>query len=494
MTNQSLSHAVTVCLLLVLSLAAPAEEGGERPAASPPPAATPPGAAPPAPGTATAPSPRSAETTVTVPPQEPIPVDDIRVLVEVFHKIKNDYVEQVDDKTLIENAMRGMLSGLDPHSSYLDEDDYLDLQEGTSGEFGGLGIEVGLEDGFVKVISPIDDTPAAEAGILAGDTIVRLDDTPVKGISLNDAVKKMRGKPGTPIELTIVREGEEKPLTFTLKRAVIKVRSVRSRMLEPGFGYIRLAQFQAPTGDEMVKELRELKSAAGGSLKGLVLDLRNNPGGILGGAVAVADAFLASGRIVYTEGRIRDSELEFSAKPPDLLERAPLVVLVNEGSASASEIVAGALQDSGRAVIMGRATFGKGSVQTILPMNNHAALKLTTARYFTPSGRSIQAEGIIPDIVIDKLTLTAAATSAADVVKESNLDRHLVNPVDASGDSKPAPGADTKAGAKEGRQTPAAASADKADELPLAERDYELYEALNLLKGMNLLQARTTAP
>ncbi len=484
MTTYSLRSAATACLLLILSPATPAEDGGSAPTVAPPPVTTPTGQ----PATAATDSANPAATSVTVPPQEPIPVDDIRVLVEVFHKIKNDYVEVVDDKVLIENAMRGMLSGLDPHSAYLDETDYLDLQEGTSGEFGGLGIEVGIDDGFVRVISPIDDTPAAEAGILAGDTIVRLDDTPVKGISLNDAVKKMRGKPGTPIVLTIVREGEEKPLVFTLKRAVIKVRSVRSRMLEPGFGYIRLAQFQAPSGDEMLKELRELKQAAGGSLKGLVLDLRNNPGGILGGAVAVADAFLESGRIVYTEGRIRDSELEFSAKPPDLLDHAPLVVLVNEGSASASEIVAGALQDSGRAVIMGRATFGKGSVQTILPMNNHAALKLTTARYFTPSGRSIQAEGIKPDIIIDKLTLTAAKSNATEIIKESNLDRHLANPI--NGEPPKAAPADSGNTADKDQ----AAAGEKPTDKPLAERDYELYEALNLLKGMDLLKAHKTAP
>ena len=237
------------------------------------------------------------------------------MLVEVFHKIKKDYVESIDDKTLLENAMRGMLSGLDPHSSYLDADEYQDLQEGTSGEFGGRGIEVGMEDGFVKVIAPIDDTPAQAAGIQAGDIIVRLNDTPVKGLSLNDAVKLMRGKPGTAIRLTVVREGEEKPLSFEIVRATVKVRSVRSRMLEPDFGYIRISQFQGATGDDLRKHLRELKAQTNGGLRGLVLDLRNNPGGILGGAVAVADAFLDSGLIVYTDGRIADSELEFSAKP-----------------------------------------------------------------------------------------------------------------------------------------------------------------------------------
>ncbi len=406
--------------------------------------------------------------------REPIPVDDIRVLVEVFHKIKKDYVESIADKDLIENAMRGMLAGLDPHSSYLDQDDYLDLQEGTSGEFGGLGIEVGMEDGFVKVIAPIDDTPAQRAGIQAGDTIVRLDDTPVKGMSLNDAVKVMRGKPGSEIVLTVIRDGEERPLTITIVRDLIKVRSVRSRTLEPGFNYIRISQFQARTGDDLRKHIRDLKSETPDGLKGVVLDLRNNPGGILGAAVSVADAFLEKGRIVYTEGRIKDAQLEFSAKPPDLLHGAPLVVLVNEGSASASEIVAGALQDRGRAVIMGRPTFGKGSVQTILPMNNKAALKLTTARYYTPSGRSIQAEGISPDIVIDKLKISTAQSASTDIVKEANLNRHLDNPEETSDEDKETTTEDT-------------------DQTPLAERDYELYEALNLLKGMDLLHARSSA-
>ena len=403
--------------------------------------------------------------------QEPIPVDDIRIFVEVFHKIKKDYVESVEDKSLLENAMRGMLSGLDPHSAYLDEEHYQDLQEGTSGEFGGLGIEVGMEDGFVKVIAPIDDTPAQKAGIQSGDVIVRLDDTPVKGISLGDAVKKMRGKPGTTIELTVVREGVEKPLVISIVRDLIKVRSVRSRMLEPGYAYIRISQFQGPTGEELRRQLRDLKAEE--EIRGLILDLRNNPGGVLGAAVSVSDAFLENGKIVYTEGRIKDSQLEFTAKPPDLLDGKPLIVLINEGSASASEIVAGALKDRGRALIMGRQSFGKGSVQTILPMNNKSALKLTTARYFTPSGSSIQAEGITPDIVIDKLKLSARK-SEGRAVKEANLSGHLENPGDEPTTAQPP-----------------TEKSDDDDELPLAEQDYELYEALNMLKGMNLLHARS---
>ncbi len=427
---------------------------------------------------------------VTPAPADAIPVEDIRVMVEVLHKIKSDYVEAIDDKTLFENAMRGMLSGLDPHSSYLDADDFTDLQEGTSGEFGGLGIEVGMEEGFIKVISPIDDTPAQQAGVQAGDTIVKLDEMLVKGMAINDAVKKMRGKPGSDITLTVVREGEPKPLVFKLTRALIKVASVRSRMLEPGYGYVRVSQFQAATGDDVLKQVGELKQQAGDKLKGLVLDLRNNPGGILGAAVSIADTFLESGRIVYTDGRVPDSKLEFSAKPPDALNGAPLIVLINEGSASASEIVAGALQDSGRALIMGRRSFGKGSVQTILPMNNRSALKLTTARYFTPNGRSIQAEGIKPDIVIDKVKISSIKSAGTDAVKEADLSRHLANPV-TDKDQPPIESPD-----KQKLNKAKDDDKDAADKGPLAERDYELYEALNMLKGMAMFsdKRRGAAP
>lgn len=420
----------------------------------------------------------TAPATAATPAPEPIPIDDIRLLVEIFHKVKSDYVEQVTDKKLIDSAIKGLLAGLDPHSTYLDAEAYEELQEGTTGEFGGLGIEVGTEDGFVRVIAPIDDTPASRAGVQAGDTIIKLDDTPLKGITLNEAIKKMRGKAGTKIELTIMRDGVEKPIELTLVRDVIKIRSVRGRLLEPGFGYVRVSAFQANTGDDLVAQLEKLKTESKSALKGLVLDLRNNPGGVLGAAVAVSDAFLDAGRIVYTEGRIEDAKLEFDAKPPDLLSGAPLVVLVNEGSASASEIVAGALQDRQRAVIMGRQTFGKGSVQTILPMNNNAAIKITTARYFTPNGRSIQAEGIVPDIEIDKLKVADFNLEDGAFVKEAQLDRHLENT-----GTKDKPGTD--AGAK---------GDDRTQRAELAKQDYELYEALNLLKGMVLLQARSTPP
>jgi carboxyl-terminal processing protease len=401
-----------------------------------------------------------------------LPVEELRAFTDVFGRIKNDYVEDVNDRELLENAIRGMLTGLDPHSAYLDREQFKELQVGTSGEFGGLGIEVGMEDGFVKVIAPIDDTPAQRAGVQAGDLIIRLDDTPVKGMSLNDAVKLMRGKPGTSIVLTIVRNGVDAPLKITVTRDVITVKSVRSRMLEDGFGYVRISQFQAKTADSLLQAVEDLKKENGGSLKGLVLDLRNNPGGVLNGAVSVSDAFLRKGLIVYTEGRVSDSRLRFNATPSDVLDDAPLVVLVNQGSASASEIVAGALQDQRRAIIMGSQTFGKGSVQTILPLSSGTAVKLTTARYYTPSGRSIQAEGIVPDIKLEDLKVTALE-SAFDPIKESSLTRHLGN----GNATKPVPAP---------VPVPVVEPADKDGEAEesLAQRDYQLYEALNMLRGM----------
>ena len=399
-----------------------------------------------------------------------LPLDELRTFTEVFGKVKADYVEPVKDKTLLENAIRGMISGLDPHSAYMDKAEFKELQEGTTGEFGGLGIEVGMEDGFIKVISPIDDTPAQKAGVKAGDLIIRLDDTPVKGMSLNDAVKKMRGKPGSKIVLTIIREGEQKPLKITITRAVIKVKSVKFRTLEPGYGYIRITSFQTHTAEDMDKALTKLLKANGGKLKGLVLDLRNNPGGVLNAAVGVVDAFISKGLIVYTEGRAADSQLKFTATPHTLLKRAPMVVLVNGGSASASEIVSGALQDHKRAIIMGTRTFGKGSVQTIFPMSNGAGIKLTTARYYTPSGRSIQAEGIKPDIEVHPAKVSAAPDNSDIMIKEADLSRHLKN----------------------GNGKKEVTSSDKADDKATPEeKDYQLNEALNLLKGLNIMdQAR----
>jgi carboxyl-terminal processing protease len=403
-----------------------------------------------------------------------LPLDDLRAFAEVFGRIKNDYVEPVDDKKLLESAIRGMLSGLDPHSSYLDEDEFKELQVGTTGEFGGLGIEVGMEDGFVKVISPIDDTPAERAGVRAGDLIIRLDDAPVKGMNLNEAVKIMRGKPGTEIVLTIVRDGEDKPMKIAITRDVIHVKSVKSRVLEDGFVYLRITSFQSNTPESMLDAIDDLRDENGGRIKGLVLDLRNNPGGVLNAAVGVSDAFLVNGLIVYTQGRINDSDLTFEAGSDDVLEGAPMVVLVNAGSASASEIVAGALQDHKRAVIMGHKTFGKGSVQTILPLKNNVAVKLTTARYYTPSGRSIQAEGITPDIVLEDVTLARAEESTLEALKEADLSGHLSNGERARQRGKPV--------STDGR------SEELDSTRELLRNDYPLGEALNLLKGLYILQ------
>ncbi|NBC48687.1 MAG: PDZ domain-containing protein, partial [Gammaproteobacteria bacterium] len=424
------------------SPAAPAESNEAGPAEpneldGPPgavPATVPPAVQPPAPGfrpTGTRPEPsieeaQKAAQAAMDEQDDPdgLPLKELRVFAEVFGRIKSDYVERVKDRELLESAIRGMLAGLDPHSAYLEPEQYNDLRVGTSGEFGGLGIEVGMEDGFVKVIAPIDDTPAQRAGIQAGDLIVRIDDKPVKGLSLSEAVELMRGEPGSIIELTLMRDSEAKPLQVEIERAVIKVASVKKRLLEPGFGYLRIANFQARTTDDLVKAVESLQQKNDGPLKGVVLDLRNNPGGVLNTAVGVSDAFLEDGLIVYTEGRMEDAKLEFHAGPNDVLDGAPLVVLVNGGSASASEIVAGALQDQRRALIMGNPTFGKGSVQTIIPVDTRTALKLTTARYFTPSGRSIQALGIEPDIILERGSLTLAAESDVAPLKEANLMRH----------------------------------------------------------------------
>ncbi|MFI8746031.1 S41 family peptidase [Pseudomonas sp. NPDC077186] len=393
----------------------------------------------------------------------PLPLDDLRTFAEVMDRIKAAYVEPVSDKTLLENAIKGMLSNLDPHSAYLEPEAFLELQESTSGEFGGLGIEVGMEDGFVKVVSPIDDTPASKAGIQPGDLIVKIDGQPTKGLSMMEAVDKMRGKAGSKIELTLVRDGG-RPFDLTLTRAVIKVRSVKSQMLEDGYGYLRISQFQVNTGEEVGKALNRLRKDNGDKkLRGLVMDLRNNPGGVLQAAVEVTDHFLKKGLIVYTEGRLANSELRFNADPADASEGVPLVVLINGGSASASEIVAGALQDHKRAVLMGTDSFGKGSVQTVLPLNNDRALKLTTALYFTPNGRSIQAQGIVPDIEVARAKLTREQDNEG--IKEADLQGHLGN---GNG------GADRPSKAKAAQpQRP-------------QDDDYQLSQALNLLKGLSV--------
>ncbi|RTZ61542.1 MAG: peptidase S41 [Gammaproteobacteria bacterium] len=411
------------------------------------------------------------------PSVDPIPLEELRTFAEIFGKVKSDYVEKVDDKKLIEQAIDGMLAGLDPHSAYLNPEAFNEMRIGTEGEFGGLGIEVTMSDGFVKIIAPIDDTPAQKAGVMAGDLVVKLNDAPVKGMSLSDAVKIMRGKPGSTIKLTILREGEEKPLEIEIKRAVIHIKSVKSRLLEDDYGYVRITQFQSATGEKLHDAIKKLvKDNKGKNLRGLVLDLRNNPGGVLNAAVSVSDTFLTDGLIVYTDGRVDDSKLRFSADPKDFIDGAPLVVLVNGGSASASEIVAGALQDHKRAVVMGTKTFGKGSVQTILPMNNGAALKITTARYYTPNGRSIQAKGIEPDIVVENLTLSRKEDDALKRLTEADLAGHLENP------NSKKPAANTKKTPEQKKNSDKDKSANKD-----AVEDYQLNEALNLLKAVNIL-------
>jgi len=412
----------------------------------------------------------------------PLPVDELRAFTEVFGAIKQNYVEPVEDKKLITEAINGMLAGLDPHSAYLDADAFKELQVGTQGQFGGLGIEVGMEDGFVKVVSPIEDTPAFRAGIKPGDLIIRLDDTPVKGMTLGDAVKRMRGKPNTKITLTISRKGETRPLVVTLTRAVIRVQSVKSKMIEPGYGWVRVSQFQESTTEHLVRHLSNLYKQ--GELKGLVLDLRNDPGGLLYGAVAISSAFLKPQQLVVsTDGRTEDAKKKFFATPDDYLrgmrddvlknlpaaaKAVPMVVLVNGGSASASEIVAGALQDHKRATVIGTQTFGKGSVQTIMPLNNATAIKLTTARYYTPSGRSIQAKGITPDIVCEEPGATPASR-----LREADLERHLENDREAEAEKKKGP-----------RVTPALPAGELPKPTELGSKDdFQLAQALNFLQG-----------
>ena len=427
-----------------------------------------------------------------------LPIDDLRVFAEVFGKVKSDYVEPVEDKKLINEALSGMLQGLDPHSTFMDAEAYKDLQAGTQGEFGGLGIEVAMEDGLVKVVTPIEDSPAYKAGLKSGDLISKLDDTQVRGLTLNDAVKKMRGTPDTKITLTVLRKGEEKPLTFTLTRAIIKSQSVKNKLIEPDYAYVRVTQFQEHTGEDLAKSLKSLREQNKGPLKGVVLDLRNNPGGLLDAAVGVSAAFLPKNDlVVYTEGRVADSKMRLSATPSDYARRGksdylkdlpeeykkvPVVVLINAGSASASEIVAGALQDHKRATILGIQSFGKGSVQTILPMNNGSAIKLTTARYFTPAGRSIQAKGIVPDILVED------GSDPSLSLHEADLSKHLSNPTDENAGKKKAEDAAKAAAAKEKLNEKKFAES-KGPIEPASKDDFQFTQAMNVLKGLPVQKA-----
>ncbi|MDY6828806.1 MAG: S41 family peptidase [Pseudomonadota bacterium] len=392
-----------------------------------------------------------------------LPLDELRLFVEVFDRIRTAYVEPVDDAQLLQEAIRGMLSGLDPHSTFLDAEQFEALETGTSGEFGGIGIEIGLEDGFIKIISPMDDTPAMRAGVQPGDLILKIDQQPTKGMGLAEAVDLLRGEVGSRVTLTLLREGTDQPLDVVLERAAIKVPSIKAEVLEPGFGYLRIAQFQTRTAKDLATELHKLGEAA--ELRGLVLDLRNNPGGLLRSAVEVTDLFLDQGLIVYTDGRLPESKLRYQASPETAVPDLPLVVLINGGSASAAEIVAGALQDHRRALLVGTRSFGKGSVQTVLPLTEDRAVKLTTALYFTPSGRSIQAQGIDPDIQVRRAEIKPLQDEPGSY-RESDLSGHLEN------------------GAAGKTRTPVAAAAIS---------DYQLQEALNLLKGIAVFnRPRTT--
>lgn len=388
--------------------------------------------------------------------QKQLPLDEIRRFSEVFDRIKKAYVEPVSDRKLLEDAVRGMLDGLDPHSSYLAPDEYSELQIQTSGQFGGVGIEISQDEGVIRVITPIDDTPAMRAGIKAGDLIIKIDGKVIQSIGVDQAILLMRGKPGSEIILTVVRDDEAKPFDVPLKRALISVTSVRTRFLEPQIAYVRISQFQHQTAADLNSELEKMQRDK--PLKGLVLDLRNNPGGVLRGAVDVTDAFVSEGIIVSTKGRLASSQMSFEATTVMSVADIPIVVLINGGSASASEIVAGALQDKNRAIILGTNSFGKGSVQSVLQLTGNRAIKLTTARYYTPSGRSIQAKGIEPDIIVEQAQVSISNRGGG--IKERDLAGHLSNGEDA-----------------------VAIETSSA----LLETDFQLYEALNLLKGLVLV-------
>ena len=391
-----------------------------------------------------------------------LPLNQLQAFSEVYLKIKQHYVQDISDKEIFDNAIKGMLEGLDPHSTFLNEKDFKDLQIGTKGEFGGLGIEITMEGGYVKVITPIDDTPAFKAGIEAGDLIIEIDNKSVQGMSLGEAVDLMRGKIGTSILLTIAREGENSPIEVKITRDKIKVKSVKYEIIDDNYGYIRISSFQTKTGNNLKKAIKELKAKSKNNIKGYVIDMRNNPGGVLGAAVDVSDAFIkGKKKIVFTKGRTEDAMYEFVSNNTDLADGKPIVVLINGGSASASEIVAGALQDHKRAIIMGTQSFGKGSVQTILPITSKTAVKITTARYYTPKGRSIQAKGITPDIIVENLKL--GSISQDKILKESDLMGHLKN--------------NEKKNSKE----------DKKKQNRNLEDDYQLSEAINLLKGLSII-------
>ena len=406
-------------------------------------------------------------TSIVPSTETPLPLEQIKTFAEIFTRIKRNYVEQVTDEQLLEFAVEGMLSGLDPHSVYLNGEKYEDLNEGTTGRFGGLGMEVMMEEGFIKVIAPIDDSPAAAAGIQTGDLIIRIDGKTVSGLSLQDGTNLMRGEPGTQITITVLRETESEPFDLVLERAIISTKTVKRERLNDQIGYLKITQFQTETAELFRKELKTLRENE--KFSGLILDLRNNPGGLLNSAVSITDAFITDGIIVSTKGRHQENNQVFMATPTDQMDGKPVVILINAGSASASEIVAGALQDHDRAIVLGTESFGKGSVQTVLDVGELEAIKLTTARYYTPSGRSIQASGIVPDVKVEQREFKPREQTFSRI-KENDLPRHLES--ENAEDTAPQTGGES------------------AGQLS---NDYQLNEAFNLLKGLILYLPKQTA-
>ena len=408
--------------------------------------------------------------------KQSIPDAEIKRFSAAINHIKRYYVKSVDDEKLFDNAIEGMLSGLDPHSTYLDEEAWRDLTISTRGKFAGVGVKITLEKGIIKVISPLDGSPAAKVGIKPGDYIVQIDKTPVYGMNLPEILKLMRGQPGTKVRLMVLRKGEKQPLYFNLKRAMVYMKSVKIKLLAGSYGYMRISYFRQSTYKEVLKGIKNLKRESRGHLKGLILDLRNNPGGLLGSAIRISDAFIhndSKGKdelLVYTEGRMADRNFIALATPGDILNGMPIVVLINQGSASASEIVAGALQDNRRAIVVGMRSFGKGSVQTLLPLDNKRGIKLTTAMYYTPAGRSIQAHGVDPDILVKDLKVSPAERKPGSDLQESHLQGYLKTKV------KP-----------KSKQVRA-----REEEQSLLRSDYQLSQALNILKGMSITHVYTS--
>lgn len=408
---------------------------------------------------------------------QPVSEKQINQLTKVIDVIQNNYITKVNENTLMNNAISGMVTRLDPHSAFLDKRELAELETTVSGEFVGIGVELTTDRGMLRVITPIDDSPAAKAGLKPGDLIIKVDDKLIQDMTVNEAIDQIKGKPGTNVTLTIIRKDVQKPLVFTVTREVVKIQAVKAKMLAPGYGYIRLSIFQGPVEQQVRNAINQFKKESGGNLKGLVLDLRNNPGGLLDASADVVDLFLDKNAtakyhdlIVYTKGRIPNSDVSFKARDDDMIPGVPMVVLINGGSASASEIVAGALQDYKRAIIMGSRSFGKGSVQTVIPIGDDSALKLTTALYYTPAGREIQARGIEPDIIVPELAVDEKQMTGLLDIDEANFDHHIEN------DSRDN---------YEKKSVDSARKEQQSSVIKLAKEDYQLYEALVMLKGLH---------